>query len=325
MAEPEKNLLDYNANAAQLQPFDLVIPPEYAGLRLDQALQKLLPAYSRSRLQDWIRREQVRLDGKAATPKQNVWGGERVAVAPLAHPSELPYAAEAMSLDIIYEDEWLLVINKPPGLVVHPASGHWQGTLLNALLHHCSRLADIPRAGIVHRLDKETSGLLVVAKTLTAQTDLVRQLQARSVRREYLAVVHGVIAREGAVTAPIGRHPRYRTKMAVVAAGKPAVTHYTAVERFAACSLLQCRLETGRTHQIRVHLQSIGHSLVGDSVYGGHTKLSVDGETVVFRRQALHAARLGLTHPASRIEMAWQAETPEDMRRLTAALRGGAR
>jgi len=325
MAEPEKNLLDYNANVAQLQPFDLVIPPEYAGLRLDQALQKLLPAYSRSRLQDWIRREQVRLDGKAATPKQSVWGGERVVVAPLAHPSELPYAAEEIPLDIIYEDEWLLVVNKPPGLVVHPASGHWQGTLLNALLHHCSRLADIPRAGIVHRLDKETSGLLVVAKTLTAQTDLVRQLQARTVRREYLAVAHGVIACEGTVTAPVGRHPRYRTKMAAVAAGKPAVTHYTVVERFAASSLLQCRLETGRTHQIRVHMQSIGHPLVGDSVYGGHTKLRVNGGTVVFRRQALHAARLGLTHPASQIEMAWQVEMPEDMRQLTAVLRGGAR
>ncbi len=306
----------------QLQPFDLVIPLEYAGLRLDQALQKLLPAYSRSRLQDWIRRGQVHLDGKVVAPKQSVWGSERVAVMPLTHPSEQPYVAEEMALDIIYEDEWLLVVNKPPGLVVHPASGHWHGTLLNALLHYCPRLTDMPRAGIVHRLDKETSGLLVVAKTLTAQTDLVRQLQARSVRREYLAVAHGIVVRDGTVTAPIGRHPRCRTKMAVVTTGKQAVTHYAVIERFAACSLLQCRLETGRTHQIRVHMQSIGHALVGDSTYGGGTKLRVNGDMMGFCRQALHAARLGLVHPESRLDMAWQAEMPEDMRRLIAALRG---
>jgi 23S rRNA pseudouridine1911/1915/1917 synthase len=222
-----------------------------------------------------------------------------------------------MPLTIIHEDESLLVVNKPPGLVVHPGAANWHGTLLNALLMHEPALAAIPRAGIVHRLDKDTSGLLVVAKTLAAQTDLVRQLAARTVKREYLAVVHGRVPRDGTVRAPIGRHPRQRTRMAVVARGRPAVTHYEVSEALGAATLLRCRLESGRTHQIRVHLHSIGYPLVGDPVYGARRP----GGVPAFRRQALHAERLELTHPATRRLVSWRAALPSDMRRLIAALR----
>src|SRR3989338_3815200 len=240
---------DYNPNPA---PINLTIPPEMTGLRLDQALQQLLPDYSRSRLQTWIKEKRVTLDGQCVAPKQAVWGGGKVRVEPELHPSETPYAAEEIALDIVYEDDALLVVNKPAGLVVHPGSGNWQGTMLNALLHHAPQLEGVPRAGIVHRLDKDTSGLLVVAKTLTAQTALVRQLQARSVKREYLALVWGELRHGGKVDAPIGRHPTQRVKMAALETGKPAVTHYQVEEKFPGCTLLRCRLETGRTHQIRV-------------------------------------------------------------------------
>jgi 23S rRNA pseudouridine1911/1915/1917 synthase len=216
---------------------------------------------------------------------------------------------------VVHEDEALIVINKPPGLVVHPGSGNWQGTLMNALLAHAPAVADVPRAGIVHRLDKDTSGLLVIAKTLTAQTDLVRQLQARTVSRVYAALARGVVAHDGKVEAPIGRHPVSRTRMAVIARGKAAVTHYRVVARYADATLLQCRLETGRTHQIRVHLASIGHPIVGDPVYGGRAGKARTGD---FGRQALHAQELGLVHPVSRQPMSWHAPMPEDMQRLIA-------
>jgi len=287
-------------------------------------LQKLLPDYSRSRLQTWIKEEKVLLDSIAATAKQKVWGGEKISVQPEAHPSEVPYQAEDIALNIVYEDETLLVINKPAGLVVHPGSGNWQGTMLNALLHHAPQLAGVPRAGIVHRLDKDTSGLLVVAKTLTAQTDLVRQLQARTVKREYLAVVQGELPRDSKVDAPIGRHPISRTKMAVVESGKPAVTHFKVVERLAGHTLIECRLETGRTHQIRVHMQSIGHPLIGDPVYVGktlHMSPQLREAIRTFGRQALHATRLGLIHPVTREPMEWSAEIPQDMRTLLEVLR----
>jgi 23S rRNA pseudouridine1911/1915/1917 synthase len=302
----------------------LAIPQDCAGLRLDHALQRLLPEYSRSRLQAWIKEGRVTVDGKAASPKQTVWEGQQVTVEPQASPSETAYAPEDIALDIVYEDEALLVINKPAGLVVHPGSGNWQGTMLNALLHHAPQLAGIPRAGIVHRLDKETSGLLVVAKTLTAQTDLVRQLQARTVKREYLAVVQGTPDAEGTVEAPIGRHPVQRTKMAVTGGGKPAVTHFSVIERFGAYSLVRCRLETGRTHQIRVHMQTIGHPLAGDPVYGGRPPRVSPGlqEALrAFHRQALHAERLGLIHPETREPMEWRVDMPPDMRALLEALR----
>ena len=294
------------------------------GLRLDQALQQLLPDYSRSRLQTWIKEKRVTLDGQCVAPKQAVWGGGKVRVEPELHPSETPHAAEEIALDIVYEDDALLVVNKPAGLVVHPGSGNWQGTMLNALLHHAPQLACIPRAGIVHRLDKDTSGLLVVAKTLTSQTDLVRQLQARSVKRDYLAVVQGLVAHDGKVEAPLGRHPSQRVKMAVVHNGKPAVTHYTVLEQFDRHTLIRCSLETGRTHQIRVHMQSIGHPLAGDPVYGGrplNLPPLLSDAVKNLGRQALHAERLGLIHPVSGEAMEWQVDLPQDMADFLKVLR----
>jgi len=292
----------------------LTLTAAAAGLRFDQALAQALPDYSRSRLKHWIDTGQVTLDGRAADPKRKVWGGEEVVVEATPDPRETAFSAEPMAIAIRYEDDALIVIDKPAGLVMHPGTGNWQGTLLNALLHHAPQLAGVPRAGIVHRLDKDTSGLLVVAKTLAAQTDLVRQLQARTVRREYLALAAGDIARGGTVDAPIGRHPARRTTMAVVATGRPARTHYDVVERFGIATLLQCRLETGRTHQIRVHLASLGHPLVGDPAYGRKGPLA-------FGRQALHAFRLGLVHPLTRTECAWEAPLPPDFTDLLAMLR----
>ncbi len=293
-------------------------------MRFDQALAKLLPEYSRSRLQDWIEQGQATLDGAAATVKQKVWGGEAITVLPQTHPSEQPHLAEDIALDIVYEDDALLVIDKHVGLVVHPGSGNWEGTLLNALLHHAPQLAEVPRAGIVHRLDKDTSGLLVVAKTIPAQTALVRQLQARSVKREYLALVWGELRRDGTVDAPIGRHPTQRVKMAVVEGGKPAVTHYHVEENFPSCTLVRCRLETGRTHQIRVHMAHIGHPLVGDSVYlkGAQRCVPQLRELLQgFPRQALHATRLALEHPVSGELVEWHAPLPEDFERLLQQIR----
>ncbi len=302
----------------------LVVPDDCAGMRFDQVLVKLLPEYSRSRLQEWIVAGQASLNGALATAKQKVWGGEAIVVQPQAHPAEQPYLAEDIALDVVYEDESLLVINKPAGLVVHPGSGNWEGTLLNALLHHAPQLAEVPRAGIVHRLDKDTSGLLVVAKTLIAQTALVRQLQARSVKREYLALVWGEVRHGGTVNEPLGRHPAQRVKMAVLENGKPALTHYQVEEKFSSCTLLRCRLETGRTHQIRVHLTYIGHPLVGDSVYlKGAQKCVPQLRTLLhgFPRQALHATRLALEHPASGEVMEWEADLPQDMQQLLHQIR----
>jgi len=288
-------------------------------MRLDQALADMLPQYSRSRLQAWIVEGLITVAGESATPKQRVWGGDPVQVMPVEHPSEAAPQAEDIGLNIVYEDDAILVIDKPAGLVVHPGSGNWSGTLMNALLHHAPQLQAVPRAGIVHRLDKETSGLLVVAKTLEAQTDLVRQLQARTVKRQYLAVVEGRVAQaEGRIEAPIGRHPTARVKMAVVSRGKPAVTHYKVVERFAQHTLVECQLETGRTHQIRVHMQSIGYPLVGDPAYGAKNKQRI------FKRQALHAWRLGLLHPGTQQAMAWEAPLPSDFQALLAVLKGEA-
>jgi 23S rRNA pseudouridine1911/1915/1917 synthase len=284
---------------------------------LDQALARLLPDYSRSRLAHWVRARQVTLDGAGTLPRQKVWGGECVQVVPTAAPGEAPPQAEDIPLDIVYEDDTLLVVNKPPGLVVHPGSGNWRGTLLNALLAHAPALAQLPRAGIVHRLDKDTSGLLVVAKTLAAHTQLVRQLQARSVSRHYLAVVHGGVSRSGTIAAPVGRHPTHRTRMAVVARGKPAVTHYEVLEPLGSTTLLRCRLESGRTHQIRVHLHSIGHPLVGDPAYGSKR----GGAAPAFHRQALHAEYLELTHPATGERVSWRAALPADMAHLIETLR----
>jgi 23S rRNA pseudouridine1911/1915/1917 synthase len=315
MVRPLKIPRNYIANEAPPAPLELTVPEACAGLRLDQALTRLLPEFSRSRLARWVRGERVTVDGRPMRPRQKVHGGEQITLLPLPEPPECADQPEDMPLTIIHEDEALLVVNKPPGLVVHPGAANWHGTLLNALLMHEPSLAAIPRAGIVHRLDKNTSGLLVVAKTLSAQTGLVRQLAARTVKREYLAVVHGRVPRDGTVHAPIGRHPRQRTRMAVVARGRDAVTHYAVLERFAGACLLRCRLETGRTHQIRVHLAALGHPLVGDSTYGKRAS------KIPFPRQALHAERLALVHPDTRRTMSWSVIPPPDMRDLLATLR----
>lgn len=338
MVNPEKVLADYNpigagasgvgADAAA-EEIELSIPPDCAGLRLDQALARLLPEYSRSRLQQWVRDGGVSINGVQASVKQKVSGGETVLVEPEAAPEVSAYQAENIPLEILYEDEFILVLNKPAGLVTHPGSGNWSGTLLNALLHHAPQVANVPRAGIVHRLDKDTTGLLVVAKTLQAQTDLVRQLQARSVKREYLAIVEGYVTGDGTVEAPIGRHPAQRIKMAVVGNGKDAITHYKVLERLPHHTLLQCNLETGRTHQIRVHMQHIGHGLAGDATYSGKPrtfKAKADDEQIKsalqkFARQALHAARLALVHPQSGEPMSWEAPMPADMADLLDRLR----
>jgi 23S rRNA pseudouridine1911/1915/1917 synthase len=318
--KPEENYTANPAAPVTVDAIELTVPGECAGMRLDQALARLLPDFSRSRLSLWVRRNQVSLDGEPALPRHKVWGGEKISVLPEPDPRQTAFRAQDIPISIVYEDETLLVVDKPAGLVVHPGSGNWQGTLLNALLQHAPALQHLPRAGIVHRLDKETSGLLVVAKTLSAQTALVRQLQARSVTREYCAVVHGIVARDGKVDAPIGRHPVQRTRMAVIARGKPAVTHYHVVERFAAATLLRCRLETGRTHQIRVHLHSIGHPLVGDPAYGKKSGGAI-AQALRFPRQALHAEKLALLHPQSGKPMTWHAGLPQDMQDLIRTLR----
>jgi 23S rRNA pseudouridine1911/1915/1917 synthase len=285
------------------------IPAECAGLRLDQALARLFPEYSRSRLQGWLREGRIRIDGRSPPAHVRIGGGERLEMdAAPPSPMELANVAEDIALSIVFEDEDLLVLDKPAGLIVHPGNGHGSGTLMNALLHHAPALAGIPRAGIVHRLDKDTSGLLVVAKTLAAQTHLVRQLQARTVGRHYLALVHGALARDGEVDAPIARHPAQRTRMAVVSNGRPALTRYTVRERLPAATLLECRLATGRTHQIRVHMAHLGHPLVGDPVYGPRHAPSAG-----FARQALHAFRLKLIHPGRGEAMAWFAPLPAEL------------
>jgi 23S rRNA pseudouridine1911/1915/1917 synthase len=302
------------------------IPASCAGMRLDQALAQVFTEYSRSRLSQWLKAGQVRVNGAQLRGRDKVWGGEQVEIQ--AELEELTaWEAEAIPLDIQFEDAHLIVINKPAGLVVHPAAGNPAGTLVNALLHHDPALNTIPRAGIVHRLDKDTSGLLVVAKTLPAQKSLVEQLQARSLLREYEAVVTGVITAGGKVEAPIGRHPVQRKRMAVTLNGKPAVTHYRLVERFRAHSWIRCRLETGRTHQIRVHMAHIHYPLVGDPVYGGRLRLPKGCSEALadtlrgFRRQALHAGRLGLIHPQSGKTLEWKASLPADMGQLLADLR----
>jgi 23S rRNA pseudouridine1911/1915/1917 synthase len=298
------------------------VPESLAGLRLDQALARMFPEHSRSRLQHWLREGHIRLDARAAKPKQKIWGGEEVVITPQADPSQTAHLPERIALDVVHEDAAVLVVNKPAGLVMHPGSGNWKGTMLNALLEHAPATAGIPRAGIVHRLDKDTSGLVVVAKTLEAQTALVRQLQERTVRREYLALVHGVVASDGEVSAAVGRHPRERTRMAVVPGGKPALTRYRVLSRFAAATLLQCSLATGRTHQIRVHMHSIGHPLVGDPVYRDRRGARTDAAPLrAFPRQALHAARLAFRHPASGASVSFEAPLPQDMRALLGALK----
>jgi len=304
----------------------LTVPADAAGRRLDQTLAVLLAHHSRNRLKGWIEAGLVRVDGAIVdVPRHKLAGGESLLVTEGLSALDDTVEAQAIALRVVHEDEAILVVDKPAGLVVHPGSGNRDGTLQNALLHHAPELAALPRAGIVHRLDKETSGLLVVAKSPEAQTDLVRQLAARTVKREYLALAHGDVARGATIDAPIGRHPTQRTSMAVVESGKgkPARTHVEVVERFGTATLLRCRLETGRTHQIRVHLTAFGHPLIGDPTYRGRrtgAALAIP-EVRAFARQALHAQRLGLVHPVTRKAMQWDSPLPADFQALIAALR----
>ncbi|MCB1763376.1 MAG: 23S rRNA pseudouridine(1911/1915/1917) synthase RluD [Gammaproteobacteria bacterium] len=300
---------------------------EHSGSRLDQALSVLFPEFSRARLQRWIRDGRVSRDGREVNrPREKLFGGEEI-VLEARLEEQVESRPQAIPLQVSYQDDEILVIDKPAGLVVHPAAGNPDGTLQNALLHRDPGLIQLPRAGIVHRLDKDTSGLLVVARTLAAHKSLVEQLQCRTVKREYLAVATGVLTAGGCVDEPIGRHPMHRTRMAVVADGKPAVTHYRVLERFRAHSLLRVNLETGRTHQIRVHMAHIRHPLVGDQSYAGRLRLvagmspELQGCLYGFNRQALHAHRLGLKHPRHGEWMEWESAAPADLLRLLQLLR----
>ncbi len=301
------------------------IPEDLAGQRLDQALARLFPQFSRSRLQKWIREGCVKLDGALPRPRDSVLGGEHVVLTAQTEP-ETRVVAQAIPLDIVYEDEALIVVDKPAGLVVHPGAGNRDGTLQNALLEHAPELATVPRAGLVHRIDKQTTGLLVIARTLEAHTHLVAELQAREFRREYEAVCVGVLTAGGLIDAPLGRHPSERKRIVVREGGRHAVTHYRVVTRFRSHTHVSLRLETGRTHQIRVHMAHIRHPLVGDPVYGGRPVLPKGASPELiqtlqgFRRQALHARRLGLTHPLTGEPMAWESPLPADMAELIAAL-----
>lgn len=296
-----------------------------AGQRLDQSLAELCPEYSRSRLKSWLNSGDILIDNASLRPRDKIHGGESVVINPIADTS-LDVKAEPIKLDIVYQDDAMIVVNKPAGLVVHPAAGNWDGTLQNALLHHDPELEGLPRAGLVHRIDKETSGLLMVARTLTAHKVLVEQLQARAFQREYLAVVRGYITAGGTINEAIARHPTDRKRYAVRAGGKEAVTHYRVEKRFAKHTLLRVKLETGRTHQIRVHLSHRHHPIVGDQVYGGRYKAIANASELLsetlrgFRRQALHAARLGVVHPVTGEEISWECELPSDMVNLVRVL-----
>ena len=295
------------------------VPFELSGYRLDQAIAEMFPDYSRSRLKGWIQDGRVKVNNNVVEkPREKLLGGETIEIDGELE-AEVRWEAEDISLDIIYEDNDILVVNKPAGLVVHPGAGNPQGTMLNALLHHYPEIATVPRAGIVHRLDKDTTGLMVVAKNVTAQTDLVSQLQDKSVTREYEAIAIGIMTAGGVVDAPIGRHPTKRTHMAVTELGKEAVTHYRVMEKYRKHTRIRLRLETGRTHQIRVHMAHINHILVGDPVYGGRVRPPKGASQELldalraFKRQALHAAKLSLVHPSSGELMSWEAPLPEDM------------
>ena len=305
------------------------IPMDAAGRRIDQVLAELFPEFSRSRLSSWIKAGQVRVDGRVPKPRDAVRGGESVLVDAVLEPATAS-APEAIALSVLYEDADLLVIDKPAGLVVHPGAGNPAGTLVNALLHHDPALALLPRAGIVHRLDKDTSGALIVARTLPAHTALVAQLAAREVHRQYEAIVTGVLIVGGSVDAPLDRHPVDRLRRAVVEDGKPAVTHYRVRERYRVHTRIECVLETGRTHQIRVHMAHVRHPLIGDPLYGSSLRLpkAASPEVVAalrgFRRQALHAEKVELAHPIHGNALQVSAPTPPDLRALAAALRADA-
>lgn len=303
----------------------ITIPIEHAGQRLDQVLAELLADYSRTRLKEWIEAGQVLVNGTKLRPKDKVLGGERVEIN-ASVPDVVDIAPQAIDLNIVHQDGSVLVIDKAAGLVVHPGAGNAAGTLQNALLHFDPKLAQVPRAGIVHRLDKDTSGLMVVARTIEAHTALVKAIEAREVEREYEAVCLGVMTGGGVVDAPIGRHPIDRVRMAVREDGREAVTHYRVLRRFRGHTHVRLKLESGRTHQIRVHMAHAHYPLVGDRVYGGRLSLPKGAGPELaatlrsFKRQALHAARLAFAHPINGNPVACESALPEDMRLLLAAL-----
>ncbi len=302
------------------------IPEQYAGKRLDQALAKLFPEYSRSRLKLWVENGRITVDGATWRPRDKVCGGEQISVNPELEPSTT-VGPENIALEIVYQDESIIVLNKPADLVVHPAAGNWSGTLQNGLLHFDPMLSGIPRAGIVHRLDKDTSGLMVVARTLQAHNALVCQLQEKSVYREYHALAYGEIISGTTIDQPIGRHATDRKRFAVRDGGKDAVTHYRVLEKFKHFTLVRVMLETGRTHQIRVHLAHVGYSLVGDPMYRGRLLIPKAASEALtealhqFKRQALHAAKLGLIHPETGQQQSWEVPMPEDMQQLISVVR----
>lgn len=304
---------------------NIIIPNQFAGLRLDVALAKLMPSHSRSRLALWIKNGAVQVNGQTATPKLKLIGGEQLSVTIQPTQETLAYLPESMDLNIIFEDDDIIIINKPAQMVVHPAAGNWQGTLLNGLLAYCPALQSVPRAGIVHRLDKDTTGLMVVAKNLTAQTSLIQQLQARQVKRIYRAIADGVVPFDGKIETQIGRDPHNRTKMAVVPfGGKEAITHVKVLERYTSHSYIECSLETGRTHQIRVHMRAAKHPLSGDPIYGNPRHPASDlvkSAIQTLNRQALHAYQLSLVHPKNHTVMQFEAPIPEDMYYLLSVLR----
>ena len=303
------------------------VPDSCLGKRLDQTLAIMFPDYSRSRLKDWILAGSVMVNGEVLRrAREKMYGGETIAINAEVEAEQL-FEAQNIALDIVYEDDHILVINKPAGLVVHPGAGNPDGTVLNALLHHFPATEVVPRAGIVHRLDKDTTGLMVVAKTIAAQTNLVEALQLREITREYEAVANGLMTAGGVVDEPIGRHSTKRTHMAVTFSGRPSVTHYRVMEKYRLHTRLRLRLETGRTHQIRVHMAHITHPLIGDPVYGGRPRPPKNATPELlaklrsFKRQALHAAMLSLYHPVTGELMTWHADLPDDFVELVELLK----
>ncbi len=305
----------------KIKPIAIVVPTEFTGQRLDQVLATLLPEYSRTRLKSWIEAGHVQVDGKQWRPRDTVLGEEKISVSPIMEVDQR-VQPEEIELKIVHEDKDLLVVNKPPGLVVHPGAGNPRGTLQNALLHYDKKLAVLPRAGLVHRIDKDTSGLLVIARTLAAHTALTTMIEGHEVQRHYEAVCVGVMTAGGTIDAPIGRHPVDRVKMSIRSNGREAITHYRVIKRFRAHTHVSLQLETGRTHQIRVHLAHVGYPIVGDTVYGRRLLIPKGAKEKVattlrnFHRQALHAAKLEFTHPITHKAISCKASMPADMKQL---------
>ena len=306
--------------------FFVTVPEHHAGKRLDQVLALLCPQHSRARLQTWIRNGFVSVDGASLKQKDTVRGGQSIEVRAQITSQNENWTGQEIPIDVIHEDEAILVVNKAPGIVVHPGAGNPDRTLVNALLYYCPELAQVPRAGIVQRLDKDTSGIMVVAKTLPSHTRLVRDLSARNITREYRAVVHGQLISGGTISAAIGRHPTLRTRMSVTDKGKNATTHYRIVQKFPVCTDIRLSLETGRTHQIRVHMAHLGNPVIGDPVYGGRKRFPKNVSAALrealaaFPRQALHSLRLELPHPVTGDRVEWEAPLAADMENLLAVI-----